>query len=370
MDFSYTAEQDMLRESVERLLSAQYDFHKRQTIVQSDSGVSDAIWTELRDLGLVQLPFDAAQGGLDGSIVDMVAVAETFGKFLVAEPLLISTMLAGRMLAACADHPEAAAWTARIAAGTARAAFAHEEGHGTADPALVGMKAEREGSDYIMTGEKRLVIGAAGADRLVVTGRLSGVPGDQAGIGLFLVDPLSPAVTLTPVRMFDGRRAAHIRFDRCAATLIEAESFATIDRLVNEALVVLAAEVVGAIEALVQQTADYASTRKQFGAPIASFQAVAHRLADMKIAHVKARATLIHTAAIAEAGVLARRDVSILKAQTATLGRCVGEAAVQLHGGIGMTDELAIGHYLKHILAFGAMFGDADFHSRRIGAEG
>lgn len=369
MDFSYTAEQDMLRESVERLLSAQHDFHTRQTIVQSDAGESPAIWNELRDLGLVQLPFDAAQGGLDGSIVDMVAVAETFGKFLVAEPLLISTMLAGRMLAACADHPEAAAWTARIAAGTARAAFAHEEGHGTADPAQIALKAERDGADYVLTGEKRLVIGAEGADRLVVTGRLSGAPGDQAGIGLFLVDPHSPSVTLTPVRMFDGRRAAHVRFDRCAATSIGAESFATIDRLINEALVILAAEVVGAIGALVQQTADYASTRKQFGTPIASFQAVAHRLADMKIAHVKARATLLHTAAIAEAGALTRRDVSILKAQAATLGRSVGEAAVQLHGGIGMTDELAIGHYLKHILAFGAMFGDADFHWRRIGAE-
>jgi alkylation response protein AidB-like acyl-CoA dehydrogenase len=369
MDFSYSAEQDMLRESVERLLSAQYDFHTRQMIVRSDGGKTSAIWAELRDLGLVQLPFDAAHGGLDGSIVDMVAVAEIFGKFLVVEPLLTSVMLAGRMLAACADHPEAAAWTSRIASGSARAAFAHDEGHGTPDPSHVGLKVKREGADYILTGEKRLVIGAEGADRLVVTGRLSGAPGDGAGIGMFLVDPLSPSVEITPVRMFDGRRAAHVRLDRCSAILIEAESFATVDRLINDTLVVLSAEVVGAIGALVEQTAEYASTRKQFGAPIASFQAVAHRLADMKIAHVKARATMLHTAARAEAGLITQRDVSIMKAQTATLGRSVGEAAVQLHGGIGMTDELAIGHYLKHILAFDAMFGDADFHWRRIGAE-
>lgn len=369
MDFSYTAEQEMLRESIERLLSTKYDFHARQKVAGSDLGESSAILAEFRDLGLVQLPFATVAGGLGGSIVDMVAVAEIFGKYLVQEPLLVSTMLAGRLLAACLEHPEADAWTGRIAAGAARAAFAHEEGHGTADPALIALNAISEGSGYVVNGEKRLVIGAERADLLVVTGRLSNAPGDRTGIGLFIVDSRSPGIALTPVRMFDGRRAAHVRFDRCAATLIGTESFSIVDRLINEALVVLAAEVVGAIGALVEQTAQYASMRKQFGVPIATFQAVAHRLADMKISHVKARATMLHTAAIAEAGALTRRDASILKAQISALGRSVGEAAVQLHGGIGMTDELAIGHYLKRILAFDAMFGDADFHWRRIGAE-
>jgi alkylation response protein AidB-like acyl-CoA dehydrogenase len=205
-----------------------------------------------------------------------------------------------------------------------------------------------------------------------VTARLDGEPGRPEGLALLVVEPGTAGVRITPFRTVDGRRAAHIGFagvEVPADACISADAHAAITTTIGDALVALAAEAVGAMGALLRRTAEYATTRRQFGVPIASFQVVAHRLADMKIAHTRARATLLHTAALVEAGRAAPRDLSVLKAQVGRLGRSVGEAAVQTHGGVGTTDELAVGHYLKRLLAIDAMFGDSDYHLRVIGAD-
>jgi alkylation response protein AidB-like acyl-CoA dehydrogenase len=365
MDFGFTDEQAMLRESVARYLDKNYSFEARQSMVRSDRAFSTEVWAAFAELGLLGLPFPEAIGGLGGSVVDLVAIGEPFGEHLLVEPYLSSILLAGRALAEVGDHPVARDWLTRIVAGEAHGALAHEEGRGTADPAQVAARCERSGDGYRLDGRKRVVLGAAHADVLVVTARA----GD--GLALLVVEPGTAGVRITPFRTIDGRSAAHVGFDAVevpADHCLTTDAHAAITTTLADAVVALAAEAVGAMGALLRRTAEYATTRRQFGVPIASFQAVAHRLADMKIAATSARATLLHTAALAEAGRATPRDTSVLKAQVGRLGRRVGEAAVQTHGGVGTTDELAIGHYFKRLLAIDAMFGDSEYHLRVIGA--
>lgn len=371
MDFTFTDEQAMLRESVARYLQRNYAFAARQALVASDRPYSTEVWQHLVGLGLPSLPFPESLGGVGGSVVDLVAIGEPFGEHLLVEPWLPSVLLAGRALSTAPEHARAQQWLTRIIAGEALGAFAHEEGSGTPDPAQVALRGKGSGDAFLLDGEKHLVLGAAEADVLVVSARVDGEPGSRDGLALLLVEPGAPGVRLTPFTTIDGRSAAHVGFDSVqvpAEDCLTTDAYDAITATVADALLALAAEAVGAMGALLRQTAEFATTRQQFGVPIASFQVVAHRLADMKIAYTKARASLLYTAALAEAGRATRRDLSVLKAQVGTLGRSIGEAAVQTHGGIGTTDELAIGHYLKRLLAIDALFGDADYHFRVVGA--
>lgn len=368
MDFTFTEEQTLLRDSVSGYLQRHYDVDARRAVVRSEAGWSPEVWRGLGELGLLALPFPEEAGGYGGSIVDVVAISELFGAHLLVEPYLASVVLAGGALAALPDHADAARRLEGILAGTALGAFAHEEGPGTPDPTLVSTRAEQRGDAYALSGEKKLVLHGAEADVLLVSARLHGGPGDADGLALLAVEPGSPGVTATPFVTVDGRRAAHLRFDGAAAQLLAADAHALLRRVTDHAIVVLAAEAVGAMGELLRRTADYASTREQFGVAIGTFQAVAHRLADMKIAHVKARSSLLYTAALVEAGRATPYDISVLKAQTGRLGRLIGESAIQTHGGIGMTDELTVGHLHKRVLAVDAMFGSADHHLRTVGA--
>lgn len=387
MDLTYTEEQTELRSTLTRLFSRDYDFDTRQDIVRSDTGWSTEVWEKLVGLGLTAIPFPEEVGGLDGTVIDLVAAAEIVGAHLVAEPWIPTVALAGGLLAAVLetdpaggsdgrasggddagraatddDAGRAAARSAleRIAAGEATAALAHEEGRGTADPGLVQARAERSGDGYVLTGEKRMVLHGAAADLVVVTARLDGA------LALLLVE--GPVPGATAFATVDGRPAAHLRFDGTPAVLLAADAEPLIRAGLDRAILVLAAEAVGALGSLLERTAEYAFTREQFGVPIGTFQSISHRLADMKIDYVKTRATLLYAAALAEAGRLTARDVSVLKAQVGRLGRRLGESAIQAHGGVGMTDELPIGHLHKRVLTIDGLFGTADYHLRVLGA--
>lgn len=368
MDFTFSAEQTMLRDSVSQYLGRSYSFEKRQAIIGSESGTSAEVWQQLQEFGLLALPFPEEVGGLGGSIIDIVAIAETFGQHLMSEPYLSSVILAGRALALAQESDAARKWLAKILDGNVFGAFGHEEGRGTADPARITTTATLGPDGYALSGEKRLVLGGGDAQVLVVTARLAGAGHAEGELGMVLVSPDAPEVSLTAYRTVDGRKAANCVFDGAPGVLLKADAAAAITAIIEAAMLALSAEAVGAMTALVDSTVSYAVTRQQFGVPIATFQAVAHRLADMKIALLKARSTLLYTAALVEAGHAQPRDISLLKAQAGRLGRTIAESAVQIHGGVGMTDEVAIGHYLKRILAIDAMFGDSDFHFRKVGA--
>ncbi|MBA4043520.1 MAG: pilus assembly protein CpaB [Erythrobacter sp.] len=361
MDFNFTEEQQMLRDSVGRFLQNDYDFDARQKLVRSDAPWSPAVWQQLAEFGLLALPFAEGQGGLGGTITDCVAFAELFGKHLVIEPYTSAIMLAGAALAA-SDDPAAQGWLAKLIAGEAVVAFAYEEGHGTPSPELVTMVAQANGAGYSLSGEKRLVVAGADAEALVVVAGK-----DEGGApALFLVEAGAAGLEARAYPTIDGRSAANIRFDGVPAVEL-AGAEAALEHILAHAVIVQCAEAVGAMGALFAITAEYAMTRKQFGAPIGTFQTVAHRLADMKIAYSKARASLLYTAALAESGAVTPRDIAILKGQTGKLGRAIGEAAIQTHGGVGTTDELSVSHYHKRLLACDAMFGDHGYHFRKVG---
>ncbi|MEO1729542.1 MAG: acyl-CoA dehydrogenase [Pseudomonadota bacterium] len=365
MEFAFSQEQDMLRESVSRYLEKNYDFDTRQALVRSEDPWSADVWNQFAELGLLALPFSEANGGLGGSISDCVAFAQSFGQHLVVEPYTHSIMLAGAALEA-SDNPVAAEWIEKLATGEAVAAFAYEEGAGTAKPEMITMTAEASGSGYTLTGEKRLVIAGAEADIVVVAARV----GDNGPVGLFLVEKGAPGLTVTFYDTIDGRSAAKMRFDAVAVSgsnVLLSDASEALDGILASAIIVQSAEAVGAMAALLKITSEYAMTRKQFDKPIIMFQAVAHRLSDMKIAYTKALSTLTFTTALANSGAATSRDISVLKGQLGKIGREIGEAAIQTHGGVGMTDELNVSHYHKRLLAYDAQLGDHTYHLRKIG---
>nr|WP_137677696.1 acyl-CoA dehydrogenase family protein [Parerythrobacter lutipelagi] len=365
MDFTFSGEQQMLRDSVSAFLLKHYDFDKRNAIVRSEAGWSRDVWGQFAELGLLALPFAEDHGGLGGSMADLIAIAEPFGAHLLAEPYLASVMLGGAALAKAPDGSSAAEWLEKIMTGEAIAALAYEEGAGTPDPAMVGLKAAKTADGFALSGEKRMVLSGRDADVIVVAAR-----GGDGKLALLTVDPAAYGLTITPFATIDGRRAAHLRFDTVALptdALILDDAETALRSLLDRAILALCAESVGAMGALLKQTAEYAATRKQFGVAIGTFQTVAHRLADMKIAYSKARATLLYTTALIDAGQSGAKDIAILKGQTGKLGREIGEAAIQTHGGVGMTDELSISHFHKRILANDALLGNAEYHLRKTG---
>lgn len=365
MDFAFSQEQQMLQDSVSRYLQKNYDFDTRQALVASDAPWSKDVWRQFAELGLMALPFSEDQGGLGGSTSDCVAFATTFGKHLVVEPYISSTMLAGAALAS-GENDTAQNWIEKLVSGEAVAAFAYEEGQGTAHITQTQMTAKQDQAGFLLSGEKRLVIAGAEADILVVVAKISG----SGQIGLFLVDQNTSGLDVRSYNTIDGRSAANIRFDQVAVpagAVLSQDANDILDNLLARAIIVQSAEAVGAMRALLELTGEYAQTRKQFDVPIASFQAVAHRLADMKMNYSKALATLTYTTALADSGSLSIRDVAVLKGQIGKLGRAVGEASIQTHGGVGMTDELSVSHYHKRLLSYDAQFGDHGYHFRKLG---
>ncbi|MFT4099773.1 MAG: acyl-CoA dehydrogenase family protein [Burkholderiaceae bacterium] len=363
MDFTYTSEQQMLRDSLGKLLAQAYGFDARQKYVRSSESRCDAVWQQFGRMGLLALPFAQEHGGMGGSFSDLVAIGELLGQYLVVEPYVSSILLGGSAMALGASADADA--LGDVVAGEVEVALAHEEAHGIGPLGQMTCTLRAVDDGLRLDGTKLLVLGGPHARTLIVSAR----HGDR--LALVRVDPAAPGVAVTGYRTIDGRHAATVRFDdvRVQATgvlLDDAED--PLEQVLRRAVLFLCAEATGAMHALLGASTDYAATRKQFGVPISSFQVVAHRLADMKIAYSKARALLLYTTALLEAGQGGARDVSLLKAQVSRLGRIVGESAVQVHGGIGMTDELSIGHYLKRILAIEAMFGNTDYHLRRVGA--
>lgn len=360
MEFAFSQEQDMLRNSVAKYLEKNYDFDARQALVRSDKAWSKEVWAQFAALGLLALPFSEDKGGLGGSIADCVAFARDFGKHLVVEPYAHTILLAGAALEA-SQHESAGEWIEKLASGEAIIAFAYEEGAGTATPEMIQTKASRASDGFTLSGEKRLVIAGAEADAVIVAARAG------EAIGLFLVEKGAPGLTTSAYTTIDGQSAAKMTFrDTPAQPLLEDASEA-LEVILSQAIIAQSAEAVGAMEALLATTAEYAMTRKQFGKPIITFQSVAHRLSDMKIAYTKALSTLTYTTALANSGGATKRDIAVLKGQIGKFGREIGEAAIQTHGGVGMTDELNVSHYHKRLLAYDAQLGDHTYHLRVVG---
>ncbi len=372
MNFDFSEEQTQLREALVRLLDRGYEFDKRKQIVGSESGMSREIWQQLAQLGVLSIALPEAHGGAGGTAVDTLVIMEALGRRIVVEPDLPSIGRGAGRVARAGSDAQRARLLPRVAAGQHLLALAHDEPDTRYELAGVATRARADGSDYVLDGTKTVVLGGAAADTLIVSARTAGEPGDPAGVSLFLVDAIAPGVTRHGYATHDGQRAADITL---AGVRVGGDALlgpagggaALVEHAVEHGIAAVCAEALGVMSVLVDLTSSYVKTRKQFGVAIGTFQVLQHRLADMlmRVEQARSMAYLLATTVDSDDAALRRRTAAAAKAVIDQAGRFVGQQAIQLHGGIGVTDEAPVSHYFKRLTLIGMTFGDADHHLAR-----
>ena len=375
MDFDLSEEQRLLQESLTRLLADTYDFEKRKAYAKSEMGFSEAMWRRYAELGLLGASFSEEDGGFGGGPVETMLAMEAFGKALAVEPYFAGVVLAGAAVRLAGSAEQRAAILSAVASGGLRLAFAHAERHSGFNAFDVTTKARKDGDAYVLDGEKSLVLNGDGAHKLVVLARTAGERRDRAGLALFLVDGAAPGVSRRGYPTQDGLRAAEIALTNVRVPAADvlgdpAGAAAVVARVLDEGIAALCAEAVGAMGEAIESTVAYLKTRKQFGVPIGSFQVLQHRASDMIVALEQARSMMMFAAMSASDPDEASRSraISAAKVQICKSARFVGQAAVQMHGGIAMTMELKLGHLFKRLSMIEMAYGDADHHLKRLAA--
>jgi alkylation response protein AidB-like acyl-CoA dehydrogenase len=374
MNFEFSDEQQQLHDTVNRYLTEQYTFERFRAINASPSGWDKAAWAGLAELGVLALNVPVAQGGLGFGPLETLSVMGACGRSLLLEPFSSSAVIATAALRAF-DDAAAAQLLTRMASGEAIAVLAHYEPDSRFETQWVSTRAQTSGDHYLLDGHKAVVLHAGAADTLLISARTAGQPGDAHGVSLFRVPRDARGLTLDAYPTIDGQRAAEVYLKAVqvpADSRLGAEGAAlpAIDAALDTGLAALCAEAVGVMQALVDATVAYVQSRQQFGVPIGRFQALQHRIADMLI-HLEQARSMSYLAALrcADPNVTERRRaLSAAKALMGQSARFVGQQAVQLHGGMGMTDELIVSHWFKRLTAAELMFGDSDTHLQRYAA--
>lgn len=371
MNFALDESQSMLKDSVGKYLEKAYDFEARRSVVAA-GGASEVHWSAFVEMGLLGAGLSEDEGGYGGGVVETAIVLEAFGKALVVEPFLAVGVLALQTLLG-AGGDRAQTLVESVVAGEARVVLAHAEPAGRGDTAFVETAASpTTDGGYRLSGRKAIILGAPFATDLLISARTSGAPTDPDGISLFLVGPETPGVTSRPCRLADGSLAAEIDLDGVdvagdALIGTAGAAFAALDRGHSHAIVGACAEAVGAMDRALWITRDYLQTRKQFGVPIGTFQALQHRMSDMLIELELSRSILYRAMAhIKEPSGLRAHAMAVAKVQIGKSAKFVGGQAIQLHGGIGVTEEYSIGHYFKRLTFLDNFLGSPQFHLRLI----
>ena len=375
MDFSFSEEQTLLQESIERFIQNDYSFAVRQGIVKGELGYDAGNWRTFAELGWLGVPFSEEDGGFGGTAVESILMWEQFGKGLVVEPFLATVVLAGGAIRIGGRKAQRAAHLPGIVAGTTQAALAYAEPQGRYNLADLVTTAVRTDAGYVLNGYKAVVLNAPAADFLVVSAHTSGEQRDAEGVSLFIVPSDAPGLSRRDYPTVDAFRASEVTLRNvevdAEALLGEAHrGLSILQRAVDEGTLAVGAEAVGCMEVLYKDTVDYCKTRQQFGQPISKFQVLQHRMVDMFMEHEQAKSLMYMAAMRMDEGygADAQKAISAFKVQVGTSGRFVGQNAVQLHGGMGMTDELRIGHYFKRLTMIDTLFGNVDFHLERFGS--
>ncbi len=372
MDLNYTEEQTLLSESAARFIRNEYDFDTRRRLSDSDTGFGADNWNLFAEQGWLAIPFAEADGGLGSDRGTLMVLMEQFGRGLVVEPFLASVVLGGGLIAAAGNASQRACYLDALIAGKAHFAFAHSEPRGRYTLSHVTARADAVDDGFVLSGRKAVVHNAVAADFIIISARTAGAVADENGISLFVVPRTAPGLELRPYRTIDGLRAAEVSLNGVAAaphTLLGAAggAFPHIEAVSDTAIAAICAEAVGIMDILRETTLEYLKTRRQFGRPLASFQALQHRAVDMLVACEEARSlTLMATLSLDLPAVQRRRAVSAAKAHIGRAGRKVGQEAVQMHGGMGVTDELMVGHYFKRLTMIDTFFGDTAHHLDRF----
>ena len=369
MDFKFTDEQNALRDTLTRYIAKDYPFEARRTLAKSAEGFSREHWRQFAELGLLALPFPEAYEGLGGKAVDNLVVMEAFGRGLVLEPYFATVILAGHLLRDFGSEAQKNALLPKIASGESMLALAHSEAGSRYELSRVATTATPQGQGWRLSGKKAVVICGGGANQLLVSARSAGGANDAKGISVFLVDRQAPGLSVRSYTTQDGGRAADLVLDQVEVGSenlvgVPHEALPAIERALDYGIAALCAESVGIMVALNEATLEYLKTRKQFGQAIGRFQVLQHRLVDMFIATEQARSMALLAAVKADASDASerRRALSAAKAYVGQQARLVGQQAVQLHGGMGVVDELNVAHYFKRLTLINLSLGDIDHH--------
>ena len=374
MNFDYNEEQQLLADSVRRFVAKDYDFEARKRVVASESGASDAVWRTFAEMGLLGLPFSTDDGGFGGGAVDLLGVMDAFGQALVVEPYLATIGLGAQLVARAGTRAQKKAILPAVIEGRLKLALAHGEPDARYDLARVATTATKTDGGWRLAGQKCVVLGAPHADTLVVSARTSGAPDKPKGVSLFLVERGAPGLRLESYRTLDEMRAADVVLEGvevAAGALLGRRGAALelVEDVVDFATALVCAEAVGAMQSANDATLEYLKTRKQFGVPIGAFQALQHRMVDMVVATEQARSMAFLACAKVDGEKdrdERRRLVSAAKVKIADACRHVSQEAVQLHGGMGMTEELKVSHTFRRLTIIAQQFGDAEHHLERF----
>ena len=376
MDFSFTEEQTLLRNSVQKYLQNTYDFDTRRKVSKSDAGWRKEVYAYFAENGLLGAAIPEDFGGLGGSAVDTMIIAEEFGRALVIEPFIQNAVLAAGFLKAAGSTAQKETLLPAIAAGENVFAFAYAEPQGRYNLADLVTTAVKSGNGYTLNGYKAVVSGAPWADKLIVTARTSGGQRDAEGVTVFVVDKNAKGVSTRDYPTVDGQRASEVTLENVTvgADAVIGEvggGLKIVEKVTDEAIAALAAEAIGAMKVLNDTTIEYSKTRKQFGTPIGKFQVLQHRMVDMFMNYEQSVSiTYMVTLKLEEEEAERKKAASAAKVQIGKAGRFIGQQAVQIHGGMGMTDELKVGPYFKGLTVSDTRFGNVARHGKRYASLG
>ena len=375
MDFSLNEVQEMLADSIDKFIENEYAFDARQKYAASEAGYSDEVWKMIAELGWTAVPFTEEDGGFDGDQIDIMVMMQRFGRGLVVEPYLANIILAGGILKRVGSAQQKERWLHPIMAGELQATLAFTEPQARYDLANIETTASPDGDGWVLSGKKGFVLNGGTSELVIIPARTAGKPGEQQGISLFAVPTKAAGISVHAYHTIDGMRAAELSLSDVRVTaddlLGEAgDGFAALDATIDDAILAVCAEGIGIMRVLKDKTIEFSKSRSQFGVPIGSFQALQHRMVDMLTACEQAQSLLLWAAMTCAAGDdrRAKRAISSLKYLVSTRGQTLGEEAVQLHGGMGVTWDLDVAHYFKRLTAIAQLFGNADWHLDRLAA--
>ena len=372
MDFSLTEIQSMLADSVEKFIGNDYDFETRQKYAGSKTGYSADVWQTFSDLGWTAITLSEEDGGFDGGPVETMILMQQFGRGLVVEPFLANIILAAGVLRRLASELQKTKWLHPVIGGELQAALAFVEPQSRYDIANIETTATADSGGWVLNGSKGVVLNGGNAGLLIIPARTSGDSTTTDGVTLFAVGGKADGVSVRAYPTVDGHQAAEIALDDVQvggdSVLGEVgKAYPVLEATIDEATLAICAEAVGIMQSLTDKTVEYSKSRVQFGVPIGSFQALQHRMVDMLTACEQSYSLLIWATMVnAEGSDEAKGAVSALKYQIGTAGKLVGEEAVQIHGGMGMTWDLDVAHLFKRLTTIGQMFGNADWHLDKL----
>lgn len=374
MDFSYSDEQQMLQESVQKFVQRHYAFDARRAILGSAAGYSAQHWALFAELGWLTVPFAEADGGFGGLATDLMVLMDEFGKALVVEPFVAGVVMGGGLLSALGTPAQKEALLPEVMGGSLQLACALYEERSRYNLAGIATTAQNTGAHFLVHGSKVLVLNAPAAETLLVSVRTAGSEGDAAGVSVLMIPSNTPGIARRDYTTVDGHRAAQLRFENVQVPVsamlgTPGAALPALQQVIDRATLCVCAEAAGAMDTLLHKTVEYSKTRRQFDVPIGSFQALQHRMADMFIECELARSIVMMAAMTLDSDVpdaQKQRAVSAAKSRVGRAARKVGQEAVQLHGGIGISDELDVSHYFKRLTAIELLFGNTDFHTARF----